>query len=193
VVSGGCGFRMNWMKVWPPSRERAPPPARRRGRGARKPPARRPPAAAGGSGRQPAAGARGAGRKGRPTPSPPRFGQTKGGGWDSNPRPPGPQPGALPTELPPPRSGYRVPRRMPLYPLPGAPVAQWTERRTSNPRVAGSNPAGRVREPPLRRVSVFCGSCCVLGVASRVASAPSARVARRTLAACRSSSRLGHS
>src|SRR5205823_12043134 len=26
-----------------------------------------------------------------------------GGGWDSNPRPPGPQPGALPTELPPPR------------------------------------------------------------------------------------------
>ena len=26
-----------------------------------------------------------------------------------------------------------------------APVAQWTERRTSNPRVAGSNPAGRIR------------------------------------------------
>ena len=26
----------------------------------------------------------------------------------------------------------------------GAPVAQWTERRTSNPRVAGSNPAGRI-------------------------------------------------
>src|SRR5438552_18689832 len=26
----------------------------------------------------------------------------EGGGWDSNPRPPGPQPGALPTELPPP-------------------------------------------------------------------------------------------
>src|SRR3954469_22771695 len=26
----------------------------------------------------------------------------RGGGWDSNPRPPGPQPGALPTELPPP-------------------------------------------------------------------------------------------
>src|SRR5207249_12047345 len=25
-----------------------------------------------------------------------------------------------------------------------APVAQWTERRTSNPRVAGSNPAGRI-------------------------------------------------
>src|SRR5919201_1368973 len=28
-----------------------------------------------------------------------------GGGGDSNPRPPGPQPGALPTELPPPRPG----------------------------------------------------------------------------------------
>src|SRR5689334_16301046 len=27
-----------------------------------------------------------------------------GGGRDSNPRPPGPQPGALPTELPPPRA-----------------------------------------------------------------------------------------
>src|SRR6266540_6846744 len=27
----------------------------------------------------------------------------QGGGWDSNPRPPGPQPGALPAELPPPR------------------------------------------------------------------------------------------
>src|SRR5205814_7291799 len=29
--------------------------------------------------------------------------ETEGGGGDSNPRPPGPQPGALPTELPPPR------------------------------------------------------------------------------------------
>src|SRR3954452_24992573 len=29
---------------------------------------------------------------------------TRGGGRDLNPRPPGPQPGALPTELPPPRS-----------------------------------------------------------------------------------------
>src|SRR3954471_6582281 len=32
----------------------------------------------------------------------------EGGGGDSNPRPPGPQPGALPTELPPPRSGQRI-------------------------------------------------------------------------------------
>ena len=32
----------------------------------------------------------------------------KGGERDSNPRPPGPQPGALPTELPPPRSRYSV-------------------------------------------------------------------------------------
>src|SRR6266487_6580995 len=29
--------------------------------------------------------------------------EREGGGGDSNPRPPGPQPGALPTELPPPR------------------------------------------------------------------------------------------
>src|SRR3954451_13566024 len=35
----------------------------------------------------------------------------EGGGRDSNPRPPGPQPGALPTELPPPRSGHRIARR----------------------------------------------------------------------------------
>ena len=28
-----------------------------------------------------------------------------------------------------------------------APVAQWTERRTSNPRVAGSNPPGRIKLP----------------------------------------------
>src|SRR5690242_16787028 len=31
----------------------------------------------------------------------------EGGGGDSNPRPPGPQPGALPTELPPPRSAAK--------------------------------------------------------------------------------------
>jgi hypothetical protein len=36
----------------------------------------------------------------------------EGGGRDSNPRPPGPQPGALPTELPPPRGGYRVTPRL---------------------------------------------------------------------------------
>ena len=29
-------------------------------------------------------------------------------------------------------------------PFPHAPVAQWTERRTSNPRVGGSNPPGRI-------------------------------------------------
>src|SRR5206468_4128531 len=32
----------------------------------------------------------------------------EGGGWDSNPRPPGPQPGALPTELPPPSGRNRI-------------------------------------------------------------------------------------
>ena len=36
---------------------------------------------------------------------------TRGGGGDSNPRPPGPQPGALPTELPPPRTGQSSPGR----------------------------------------------------------------------------------
>jgi hypothetical protein len=100
----------------------------------------------------------------------------QGGERDSNPRPPGPQPGALPTELPPPRSSHRVPsaaaerragsrvtltqlpgsacarrratkqaaRKVRRYPSPHAPVAQGTERRTSNPRVGGSNPPGRV-------------------------------------------------
>ena len=45
-----------------------------------------------------------------------------------NPRPPGSQPGALPTELPPPRArtGYRSDAH--------GPVAQWIERWTSNPR-----------------------------------------------------------
>src|SRR6266536_6581847 len=33
----------------------------------------------------------------------------EGGGRDSNPRPPGPQPGALPTELPPPRPRHGTP------------------------------------------------------------------------------------
>ena len=41
--------------------------------------------------------------------------RNKGGGRDSNPRPPGPQPGALPTELPPPRGRERIaPARGPL-------------------------------------------------------------------------------
>jgi hypothetical protein len=76
----------------------------------------------------------------------------KGGERDSNPRPPGPQPGALPTELPPPRSRYSVAfnrqkRQTAAVPSADAPVAQWTERRTSNPRVAGSNPAGRTESP----------------------------------------------
>jgi hypothetical protein len=70
-----------------------------------------------------------------------RFGPaSRGGGWDSNPRPPGPQPGALPTELPPPREDHRI-RGATVGP--GAPVAQGTEQRTSNPRVGGSNPPRR--------------------------------------------------
>src|SRR5438128_4318205 len=42
-----------------------------------------------------------------------------GGGWDSNPRPPGPQPGALPTELPPPRSRVRIAA---FFPPPASPT-----------------------------------------------------------------------
>src|SRR5512133_4011546 len=49
-------------------------------------------------------------------------GRTRGGGRDLNPRPPGPQPGALPTELPPPRtaqnSRFPPPRRGPAAGLP---------------------------------------------------------------------------
>src|SRR6266508_2395917 len=49
----------------------------------------------------------------------------EGGGWDSNPRPPGPQPGALPTELPPPCSSQDSGedalgrRRLGVHRLPG--------------------------------------------------------------------------
>jgi protease I len=39
----------------------------------------------------------------REGPAPSARSRPEGGGGDSNPRPPGPQPGALPTELPPPR------------------------------------------------------------------------------------------
>jgi hypothetical protein len=75
----------------------------------------------------------------------------EGGRRDSNPRQPGPQPGALPAEL-------RPPCKMQCSPgatfLPDAPVAQWTERRTSNPRVAGSNPAGRTSLTKRKRRSL---------------------------------------
>src|ERR671930_320692 len=55
----------------------------------------------------------------------------EGGGGDSNPRPTGPQPGALPTELPPPRAETgKLARRGKL--VPDGPVAQRIERRTSN-------------------------------------------------------------
>jgi hypothetical protein len=68
--------------------------------------------------------------------SPPLAGAAQygeGGGRDSNPRPPGPQPGALPTELPPP-SGHSVARKQARYPLCAGPVAQRTERQPSKLR-----------------------------------------------------------
>src|SRR5688500_7412283 len=59
--------------------------------------------------------------------------KTKGGERDSNPRPPGPQPGALPTELPPPRPAQDSVERWGILGAHG-PVAQWTERQASNLR-----------------------------------------------------------
>src|SRR3954471_6856109 len=53
----------------------------------------------------------------------------EGGGRDSNPRPPGPQPGALPTELPPPS-----PHSVAGYPSFLGPVAQRIERQPSKLR-----------------------------------------------------------
>ena len=41
-------------------------------------------------------------------------------------------------------------RRAGRLPYEHAPVAQWTERRTSNPRVGGSNPPGRIELPANR-------------------------------------------
>ena len=52
-----------------------------------------------------------------------------------------------------------------------APVAQWTERRTSNPRVAGSNPARRtslsMRKAPLYRPKGECRMRLLVGAADR--------------------------
>ena len=53
----------------------------------------------------------------------------------------------------------------PGYPDRRAPVAQGTERRTSNPRVGGSNPPGRIRLPAnaglVRRPLNRCGTCLI--------------------------------
>src|SRR3954451_4310138 len=48
------------------------------------------------------------------------FRENRGGGRDSNPRPPGPQPGALPTELRPPRVEHRIGGRAPRREIRGA-------------------------------------------------------------------------
>ena len=58
----------------------------------------------------------------------------RGGGRDSNPRPPGPQPGALPTELPPPRAGQDSAVHLP------------SRRRRGRPASASfARPGGRMR------------------------------------------------
>src|SRR5204863_2630289 len=51
----------------------------------------------------------------------------KGGGGDSNPRPPGPQPGALPTELPPPRSTDKNSRGLKILASRRFPGPAWDE------------------------------------------------------------------
>src|SRR4029453_7469314 len=83
--------------------------------------------------------------------------RVRGGERDSNPRPPGPQPGALPTELPPPRRGQDSGERWGILTARG-PVAQWIERQASNLRaevqfLPGPCPRGR---SPLGR-SKFSG------------------------------------
>ena len=50
-----------------------------------------------------------------------------GGGGDSNPRPPGPQPGALPTELPPPRSADKNSRGLKILASRRFPGPAWGE------------------------------------------------------------------
>ena len=83
--------------------------------------------------------------------------QQRGGERDSNPRPPGPQPGALPTELPPPRrgqdSGVRRAGTGGILDAHG-PVAQWTERQASNLRAEVQFLPG----PPAARASSLSSS-----------------------------------
>src|SRR6266508_1340517 len=66
----------------------------------------------------------------------------EGGGWDSNPRPPGPQPGALPTELPPPCEA----QDSDASPQPRRPG-------DAQRKAAAANAPGRIRtsDPRLRR------------------------------------------
>jgi hypothetical protein len=51
---------------------------------------------------------------------------------------------------------------------PNAPVAQGTEQRTSNPPVAGSNPAGRAPEFPAKRRKLKEPKLPVLGPVAAV-------------------------
>ena len=79
----------------------------------------------------------------------------EGGGWDSNPRPPGPQPGALPTELPPPRLSHCTPDARQASSLGSDPpaVAQRTEQWPSKPFRVG-NPLVP-RAPLLRKCRCY--------------------------------------
>ena len=74
--------------------------------------------------------------------TPSRARSTEGGGRDSNPRPPGPQPGALPTELPPP-SGHSVAG----YPLPARPRSSADRAAAFEAACGGSIPPGAMRAP----------------------------------------------
>ena len=86
----------------------------------------------------------------RPTPETCRMKQ--GGGRDLNPRPPGSQPGALPTELPPPRAttGYRASRARPRSSVDRAVDFESTR--------GGSIPPGAIRRGGLVWVRASCGA-----------------------------------
>ncbi len=84
-------------------------------------------------------------------------------------------------------AGTIIPRNPPI-PCSSAPVAQWTERRTSNPRVGGSNPPGRILRGRYGRSSVMPSRAATGG--SPGVSAQSSR-ARSTSPSTASSERSG--
>ena len=122
----------------------------------------------------------------------------EGGGRDSNPRPPGPQPGALPTELPPP-SRHSVASRGPGYPLAARPRSSADRAAAFEAACGGSIPPGAIRNrvakptphgyagpsghrrPPS---GGWCSPRCTLGGAGR-----SSRIVRRRRSAWRAASR----
>src|SRR5262249_25105208 len=85
-------------------------------------------------------------------------GSREGGGRDLNPRPPGPQPGALPTELPPPRPQH------------GIRAADQRPTTSSRERVslAGGGGAGGGRRPPAQTLRNYHAWSCPTLIAVRL-------------------------